>query len=97
MTDVVRGVLLGAFVAIAGSSCIVHRLSTPRLTGTCEGACAHYVACKAGDTAADTERCRVECPQVFSDPGSLMEFENLSCTAAVEYVDGVPNKTAGRR
>ncbi|MGE0549513.1 MAG: hypothetical protein AB7O24_27030 [Kofleriaceae bacterium] len=94
-----RGLVVfgGLILSFLTSSCIVHRLTTPRLTGTCDGACDHYLACKAGDTDADRERCRVECPQVFSDADSLMEFENLSCTAAVEYVDGTPNKTAGRR
>ena len=91
-----KALLLASVLAMAVGGCIVHRLTTPRLTGTCEGACDHYTNCKQGDTPADGARCRLECPQVFSDPDSLMAFESLSCPEAVEYVDGVAHKTAKR-
>ena len=78
--------LLG--IGVGGAGCIVKRLNSPRLTGTCGGACDHYVKCKPGHPKLDGDRCRAECPDVFSDPESLMMFESLSCKDAVEYVDG---------
>jgi hypothetical protein len=83
-----RGVVLGVAVAGAMASCVVRRYTGPRLTGTCDGACAHYVECKPGHSATDGQRCRQECPGVFSDPDSLMAFESLSCKDTVEFVDG---------
>lgn len=89
-----KQVVLGLFllgVAVNSTSCIVKRLSGPRLTGTCDGACSHYVACKPGHPKTDGDRCRRECPEVFSDSESLMMFESLSCHDVVEYVDGRPS------
>ena len=93
----VRGLVLGIALAAALGSCIVRRLTGPRLTGTCDGACDHYVECKPGHSAADSQRCRTECPDVFSDRDSLMEYERMSCQDAVEYVDGTPQKQASQR
>jgi hypothetical protein len=87
-----RGVLLGLLLA----GCIVRNLVGPRLTGTCHGACAHYVDCKAGHSDRDAERCNAECPSVFADRGSLVAFESLSCKDAVEFVDGDRKKQATR-
>lgn len=97
MRDALRATALGLLIAFAVASCIVKRLTTPRLTGTCEGACAHYVACKPGHPEGDRARCESECPEVFSDRDSIMGFESLSCKDAVEYVDGAPKQTAGAR
>jgi hypothetical protein len=91
--------LLGAALAAAipASGCtVVRHFSGPQLTGTCDGACAHYVQCKPGHSEADGRRCRAECPEVFSDGDSLMTYESLSCDNAVEFVDG-PAKTAAHR
>ncbi|MCX5747063.1 MAG: hypothetical protein NT062_31720 [Proteobacteria bacterium] len=87
----IRGGLVGlALLALASAttSCIVKRVSGPRLTGTCDGACDHYVQCKPGHPTVAGQRCRAECPTVFADAESLMMFESLSCRDAVEYVDG---------
>ncbi len=83
-----------ALIALVLASCIVRRFTGPRLTGTCEGACAHYVECKPAHSDADGARCRNECPQVFSDSDSLMAYESLACKDAVEYVDGSNPKAA---
>jgi hypothetical protein len=80
--------MVTAALALALASCIVQRLTGPRLTGTCDGACAHYVECKSSHARHDRERCESECPNVFSDRDSLMAYESLSCKDAVEYVDG---------
>lgn len=88
------GLLLGLAISLSMIGCVVSRLTGPRLTGTCEGACAHYVECKPGHADADRSRCTLECPGVFSDRDSLMAYESLSCDDAVEYVDGRTAKTA---
>jgi hypothetical protein len=82
-----RGVILGVIVGLLLAGCIVRNLVGPRTSGTCRGACAHYVDCKHGG-GRDTERCNAECPDVFADRDSLIAFENLSCRDAVEFVDG---------
>lgn len=58
------------------------------VTGTCEGACEHYLDCKVDPETSDRERCLGECPLVFSDRESLGAYESLSCEDAVSYVDG---------
>jgi hypothetical protein len=92
---VIRGIVLGLLLAGTIASCVVNRLVGPRLTGTCEGACAHYVACKGGK--ADGAKCRTECPEVFADRDSLMAFESLTCKNAIEYVDGASTKSANKK
>jgi hypothetical protein len=90
----IRGLVIGVLIAMTIASCVVHRLMGPRLTGTCDGACSHYVGCKSGAGDDDRRRCTNECPDVFSDHQSLMAYESLSCADAVEYVDGPQKKTA---
>lgn len=90
---IARAMLVCAAAMIL-ASCIVRRLSGPRLTGTCDGACSHYVECKPGHADRDRARCTSECPQVFSDRDSLMAYESLSCKDAVEYVDGTNPRAA---
>ena len=94
MKTALRAVLLGLGIAVLIASCIVKRFTTPQLTGTCDGACEHYVECKPGHPAAGRTRCQSECPDVFTDRDSLMGYESLSCKDAVEYIDGAPKKTA---
>jgi len=92
-------ILLGlALGAALPAGCVVRRFSGPDLTGTCDGACAHYVQCKPGHARIDRDRCVAECPEVFSDRDSLMTYESLACEDAVEYVDGnTPPRTASHR
>ena len=92
----VRTLVLGVLIALVAASCIVRRFSEPRLTGTCDGACSHYLECKPGHARGDERRCRAECPDVFSDRDSLMAYESLSCKDAVEFVDGMKMTTAGK-
>lgn len=90
-----KGIVLGLVFALLITGCIVKRLNGPELTGTCDGACAHYIACKPGHPEADRRTCIQECPEVFSDRDSIMGYESLACHDAVEYVDGSAKKTAG--
>jgi len=91
----VKGIALGLLFALLITGCIVKRLSGPELTGTCDGACAHYIECKPGHPEAERQKCTQECPEVFSDRDSIMGYESLACHDAVEYVDGTAKKTAG--
>ena len=93
----VLGLGLGFGLALSMVGCVVNRLTGPQLTGTCGGACAHYVQCKPGHRDADRTRCMVECPDVFSDRDSLMAYETLTCDDAVEFIDGNAAKTAAHR
>jgi hypothetical protein len=91
---VIQRVVIVLLIGLLGASCIVRRLTGPRLTGTCSGACDHYTECKAGHGNFDKARCNSECPEVFSDSDSLMAYESLSCKDAVEYVDGTSPHTS---
>ena len=90
-----RGLVTAAIIILL-TSCVVRNFVTggPRLTGTCQGACSHYVECKPGHSSADRNRCELECPNVFSDRDSLMAYESLDCQNAVEYVDGTQQRSA---
>jgi hypothetical protein len=94
---VIRGLVIGVLIALTMMSCVVRQImGGPRLTGTCDGACGHYVSCKSGADIEDKRRCDAECPDVFSDRDSLMAYESLSCHDAVEYVDGSQKRTASK-
>ena len=97
MRSVVLAVVLGFVISLSMIGCIVRRFNGPALTGTCDGACAHYTQCKPGHGEVDRKRCVAECPDVFSDRDSLMAYESLSCDDAVEFVDGNAKKTAAHR
>ncbi len=69
-------------------------------TGTCDGACRHYVECKEDRAPRAFQRCIAECREIYvydgkADQESLMAFESLDCTATVGFVDG--NGGAGER
>ncbi len=93
----IRRVVILLALATLAASCIVRRLTGPRLTGTCSGACDHYIECKPGHAERDKARCNSECPEVFDDRDSLMAYESLSCKDAVEYVDGTKPQAAATR
>ena len=93
----IRGLVIGLLIALTIASCVVRNImGGPRLTGTCDGACAHYVNCKSGAGPDEKRRCDLECPDVFADRDSLMAYESLSCHDAVEYVDGSQKRTAAK-
>jgi hypothetical protein len=91
-----RGIAIFVF-ALVLASCMVKRFSTaPQLTGTCSGACDHYIECKSGHLEVDRSKCQTECPNVFGDRDSLMAYESLQCKDAVEYVDGNKQRSSQR-
>jgi len=82
-------------MVVASLSCVrfgqMRRFSSQ--TGTCDGACRHYLDCK--DDSADTSlrTCMAECSDIFVHEGepdrdSLRVFESLECEAAVGFVEG---------
>lgn len=85
-----RAVAAALLVAAALSGCLVRYITGPQLTGTCKGACDHYVGCRAEPDRDGSVRrgCVAECPGVFTDRDSLMAFESLACPDAVEFVEG---------
>ncbi len=86
--------LLAAALAAVLSGCVVRYLRGPTLTGTCTGACDHYVGCRGGDDELRAA-CLAECPAVFTDAETLMAFESLSCPDTVEYVEGPSRRPLG--
>ena len=90
---------LGAALAIAAAlgGCVVRYVVGPRLTGTCDGACEHYVDCsdRADQGGALRQACLAECPGVFADHESIMAFESLSCSDTVEFVEGSGHRPPG--
>lgn len=64
------------------------------VTGTCAGACEHYVSCKHQDNDnALYNACTSQCRYIFSDRGvqdhaTLRDFERLDCPATVSFVEG---------
>ncbi len=70
-----------------------------RPTGTCAGACDHYLWCKAqyGDKidAPSRKTCELECPEVFSGEESLAAFESLTCDDTVAFVEGESGRGPG--
>jgi len=62
-------------------------------SGTCEGACRHYVDCKDDERPESFQSCVADCGDIYvhegeADSESLMEFEDLDCKDAVAFVDG---------
>jgi hypothetical protein len=88
-------VLVLAIVGAAASCATLPlRSQAPQLTGTCEGACSHYLVCKGeGAPTQARQSCVRECGDIFVhegqvDSASLRDFERLSCTEAVAFVEG---------
>jgi hypothetical protein len=74
-------------------------------TGTCEGACRHYVSCKDDERPEAFRGCMSDCGEIFvydgeADRDSLRAFEGLECSDAIAFVDGDEDgrdRTATRR
>ncbi len=91
-----RAIAGGALAAALLGSCVVRYVMGPRITGTCSGACDHYVECRGKTSAEVRAACLTECPQVFGDRESLMAFESLSCPNTVEFVEGPDRRPPGQ-
>jgi hypothetical protein len=94
MRSVWLAVALGA--ALAGACRLEGSWRTKRLTGTCEGACDHYLRCKRSHDGAARTACVSECREVFHDTDSLRAFESLECRDVIEYVEGDSGRGPGQ-
>lgn len=91
-----RGLTLALILSFVGISCGAQQRSyvgPERVTGTCSGACQHYVHCKSNDSDALYDACVAECRGIFIDDGvrdrgSLRGLERLSCVEMVSFVEG---------
>ncbi|MEM9491853.1 MAG: hypothetical protein AAGC55_22095 [Myxococcota bacterium] len=88
-------------VAILAASC-VRRAGEPAnrpLTGTCEGACTYYLACKSrqGDAVTPHHRasCQRECADIFTSRDSLMALESLGCADLLAFIEGASGRAPG--
>lgn len=88
--------------AVLGASCYStaqprrgDRYAT-RTTGTCEGACSHYADCKQGVAQTTFDACVAECREIFEDQReTLRDYERLSCTDAVAFIEGDSGRPPG--
>lgn len=94
-------VVLAGVCLLAQSSCVrrTPEVSFAQLTGTCEGACEYYLACKqvAGDEVkpAAQNACEVECSDVFASEEAILAFESLVCEDIVAFVEGPSGRAPG--
>jgi hypothetical protein len=70
-------------------------------SGTCEGACRHYVACKGTREPAVENACVFECQEIFVEDGvadaeTLRDYERLACPDAVSFVEGDSGEGPGQ-
>jgi hypothetical protein len=90
-------VFLGVALGLAAGSCkLESSYRSPHLTGTCEGACDHYLGCKHNSDPSAKLACTRECAQVFQDEESLRGFESLECSDTIEYVEGDSGRGPGQ-
>ncbi len=85
-------------IALAAGACVKRQtLGSQQVTGTCEGACEHYVSCKKSDDPALLRRCVRECRSFYTDDSGAEDaetlglFERLDCEETVSFVEGEPS------
>ena len=66
-----------------------------RITGTCGGACKHYLTCKDALTKRTFKVCVSECRETFSGAEGLKAFESLTCKKAVSFIEGSRGRGPG--
>jgi hypothetical protein len=65
------------------------------VTGTCQGACDYYLACKRDDDTQRWSACMTDCNEFFSNEQALREFERMECDAVVSFVEGPNGRPPG--
>jgi hypothetical protein len=83
--------LLSVLAGCAKPRYVVYR----RLTGTCEGACDYYLACKRSDDDTARQACVAECREIFATAETLKDFERLDCEDAIAFVEGSSGRGPG--
>ena len=61
--------------------------SSKSSTGTCDGACAHYLKCKSADNPENRNACLPECAKRSLSADELRQFEQTDCAAAIAQVE----------
>ncbi len=89
----VRTLLVLLAVALLGSCFKATYYRGSGSSGSCSGACDHYLSCKGSNDKKAERKCLRECQAIFVDDGevdreSLKDFEDLQCEDAVAFVDG---------
>lgn len=92
ITTLALAVVLAAISFSCGHQPTVFR---PRITGTCEGACRHYLVCKDRHSDKTMKVCVDECRIMFSGRHGLAAFEHLSCEKAVSFIEGNSGRGPG--
>lgn len=64
-----------------------------KITGTCAGACDHYLSCKGEQSDRTYQACLQTCP--FAEGESAAAFEQLTCEAAIGFVEGEGGRQPG--
>jgi hypothetical protein len=82
--------LVGLLALCATSTCMRQpdAASRQRSTGTCQGACDYYQACKRDDDQQRWGACISECSDFFAGEQALREFERMECTDVISFVEG---------
>jgi hypothetical protein len=57
-------------------------------SGTCDGACAHYLGCKNIDTPDNRTQCTDQCASLNLTPDQLANYEATDCQTAIAAIDG---------
>lgn len=57
-------------------------------SGTCQGACAHYLGCKGVSDAASVQTCTTSCDAQGYAATDLADFERTDCATAIQFVEG---------
>jgi|GEM_PF-1039197 len=70
-------------------------IQRPRITGTCEGVCRHYLSCKDELSAPKMKACVAECDEVFTGTTAHQAYQGLSCEDAISFVEGSSGRGPG--
>lgn len=92
----IDALVIAAIAGMIALGCVRNNSRTHRVHhGTCEGACAHYMNCKQSADEQLYDACVLECPDVFADEQALREFEDMTCEATLDFVEGDSGRPPG--
>ena len=84
-----------AIASVSGTSCVKRQTAgSSAISGSCEGACRHYVSCKRSNDPSLLRECVRDCASIYTDDTGAEDaetlglFERLDCEEAVSFVEG---------
>jgi hypothetical protein len=92
--------IAATFGLLALAGCVRHLGPAYRRspTGTCPGACEHYLLCKGTPDDRETmSACVDECRAIYDDASVLAAYERLECEKAVAFIEGSSGRGPGAR